>query len=262
VLGGHSRSFWKFNIEYFLYSGCAHTIVSLIRRRIHRLLFLPWPLRWLLTWLPPKHRLLRPLDFMLGQRRAWEILEVARPGDRSSRAFDVAILLLIALNVLAVILETVAGFEARYGSYFLGFERFSVTVFSLEYVSRVWSAPTDPRYGGTVRGRLTYMITPMALIDLLAILPFFLPFVGIDLRFVRAFRLMRFFRIVKAGRYLSALRLFGAVARAKKEELVLTTFIVVLLLLTSSSLMYFAEHAAQPEAFPASRQRCGGQLLH
>jgi voltage-gated potassium channel len=186
---------------------------------------------------------------MPARHRTWEVLEAARPGDRPSRAFDVGILLLIGVNVVAVILETVPGIETRFGGAFLWFERVSVAVFSVEYLARIWSAPADPRYTGALRGRLRYAVTPMALVDLLAVLPFFLPFVGVDLRFVRALRLMRLFRVAKAGRYVSALRLFRAVAVAKKEELVITTCIVALLLLMASSLMYFTEHSAQPEVF-------------
>lgn len=89
----------------------------------------------------------------------------------------------------------------------------------------------------------------MALVDLLAVLPFFLQFIGVDLRFVRAFRLMRLFRLAKAARYVTALHLFRAVARSKREELVLTTCVLALLLLVASSSMYFAEHGAQPEEF-------------
>lgn len=183
------------------------------------------------------------------QRRTWEVLEVARSGDRLSRVVDIGILFLIGLNVAAVILETVQGIALQFGGALSWFERFSVAVFSIEYLARVWSAPADIRYNGAVRGRLRYVFTPMALIDLLAVLPFFLPFIGVDLRFVRAFRLMRVFRVVKAGRYVTALHLFRAVARSKREELVLTTCVLALLLLVASSSMYFAEHAAQPEVF-------------
>jgi voltage-gated potassium channel len=183
------------------------------------------------------------------QRRTWEVLEVAQSGDRGSRTFDIGILLLIALNVVAVILETVQPIEVRYGDALLWFERVSVLVFSIEYLARIWSAPADERYRGAVRGRLRFVRTPLAVVDLLAVLPFFLPALGVDLRFIRALRLMRLFRIAKAGRYMNALRLFHAVAVSKREELVLTTCVLALLLLVASSLMYFAGNGAQPDAF-------------
>ena len=71
-------------------------------------------------------------------------------------------------------------------------------------------------------GASRFAVTPLAVIDLLAILPFYVPFVGIDLRFVRAVRLFRVFRIAKLGRYSHAVRTIGRVLLAKKEELGVT----------------------------------------
>jgi voltage-gated potassium channel len=189
------------------------------------------------------------------RQRAWQILGAAQPGDRPSYVFDVFLLALISVNIIAVILETVRGVQLRYGSLLLGVEYFSIAVFSVEYLVRLWAAPHDPRYQGAVRGRLRWAMSPMALVDLLAVLPFYLPFLGFDLRMARALRLARIFRIAKLGRYVHTLRLFADVVRAKREELVMTTFILAFLLLVASSLMYYAENPVQPEAFssiPAS----------
>ncbi len=182
--------------------------------------------------------------------RAWQVLEVAQPGDKASRAFDVFILSLIFLNVVAMILGTVASVQQRFGAILQWFEIGSVAVFTVEYAGRVWSCVTDPEYRGAVRGRGRFATGPMALIDLLAILPFYLPFVGLDLRFVRVLRLLRIVRVAKVGRYYSSLRLISAVFREKKEELVLTTALMAMLLVMSASTMYYCENTAQPEQFP------------
>lgn len=183
------------------------------------------------------------------RRRAWEILEVARPGDGPSAAFDLGIRALIALNVVAVVLETEPVLFDAAGGFFLWFEVVSVVVFSVEYVARVWSAVEDPRYRRPVRGRLRWAATPMALVDLMAVLPAFLPFLGLDFRFLRGVRLMRLFRILKIGRYSRALRTLGRVFTRKRPELILTLCLMGLVLLFAGSLMYFIEHEAQPEAF-------------
>lgn len=180
-------------------------------------------------------------------RRTWEIVEVSRPGDRASRLFDLCLLTLISANVTAVVLETVPWMRARWETEFAWFELVSVWVFVVEYVLRLWSAPADPQFRPAVRGRLRFMVTPMAIVDLLAIVPSLLPFVGFDLRFARALRLMRLFRLAKLTRYLKSIRLFAEVARDKREELVLTCFVLFLLL--SSSAMYFVENRAQPDKF-------------
>lgn len=178
--------------------------------------------------------------------RIYGILE---PGDEDSRYFDPFIMSLIALNVLAVVLETVDWIYAGHAALFRAFDVFSVMVFTVEYILRAWSCTVNPRYGNSVTGRLRYLITPMALVDLLAILPFYLPFVYTDLRFMRALRLFRLFRILKLARYSESLQTFVDVLRLKKEELLLMFFAIIILLVISSSLMYEAEHEAQPRAF-------------
>jgi voltage-gated potassium channel len=191
--------------------------------------------------------------------KAYRILEKAVPGDELyeySRAFDKFILTLIVLNVAAVILETVQTLSLRYGRELRAFEVVSVTVFSIEYLLRVWACTSDPRYRRPLRGRLKFVLSPMALVDLAAILPFYVPMVvRIDLRFIRALRLFRLFRLLKVGRYSDSVRSIGAVLRSKKEELVITVFVVSILLTVSASVMYFVENQAQPDQFssiPAS----------
>ena len=183
------------------------------------------------------------------RNRIHEILEAARSGDRASRAFDIFILSLIGLNVLALILGTVESIRLLAPRFFTAFEFFSVMVFSVEYLLRVWSCTVSPDYPRPIRGRLRFALTPMALIDLLAILPFYLPFLGVDLHFIRAVRLFRIFRVAKLGRYSAELRTFRRILTAKKRELLITLFALLLLLLLSSAVMYYAERNAQPKAF-------------
>ena len=90
----------------------------------------------------------------------------------------------------------------------------------------------------------------MALIDLLAILPFYLTFTNLDLRVIRTLRIFRLFRVMKLMRYSSSISLFGNVLRHRKEELLVTATIVFVLMILAASFMYYAEHEAQPEAFP------------
>ncbi len=182
--------------------------------------------------------------------RIFEILEVSRPGDFLSRFFDVFIISLIALNVIAVILETVESLSSHYGRFFNGFEVFSIAVFTAEYLLRIWSCTADKRFSHPLAGRIRFALTPMLVIDLSAILPFYVPMlIPIDLRFMRALRLFRIFRLFKLGRYSRSLRAMGNMLRAKKEELLIAAFGVFVLLVIASSLMYFVEHEAQPEAF-------------
>jgi voltage-gated potassium channel len=129
---------------------------------------------------------------------------------------------------------------------FRAFEIFSVAIFTVEYLLRLWSCTAAEKYSWPLMGRLRFTFTPLAIVDLLAILPFYLPQVDIDLRFVR---IVRLFRIAKVGRYSRALSTFGRVAAAKRAELIAILSILVILLILASSLMYYAENDAQPDRF-------------
>lgn len=183
------------------------------------------------------------------RRRTWEIVEVAKAGDTASRVFDIFILTLIFLNVLAVIIGSVQSIQERFKVFFNVFEVLSVIVFTIEYLVRLWSCTAHPRYIGRICDRLQFALRAMPIIDLLAILPFYLPFLGIDLRSLRALRLLRILRIAKVGRYYSSLNLIKHVFQAKKEELVLTSVLMGILLIISSTLLYYCENTVQPDAF-------------
>ncbi len=184
------------------------------------------------------------------KKRTFEILSIPADGDRLSRAFDVFLMALILVNVVAVIVETVEGLSPEAISILKSLELYSVIIFTVEYVLRLWTCTLNERYRGSVLGRVRYALTLMALVDLLAILPFYLPMLlPFDLRFLRALRLFRVFRLIKLGRYSGALRTLGDVVRSKKADLAMAAFGGAILLVVGSSLMYFAEHKAQPEHF-------------
>jgi voltage-gated potassium channel len=182
------------------------------------------------------------------KRRVFEILEASDQNDKFSLVVDLCILVLISLNVLAVVLETVDAVYARWSPYFDTFEVFSIGVFSIEYLLRVWSCTTDARYRQSFFGRLRFILSPMGAIDLLAIVPFFVA-PHVDLRYLRILRMFRLFRLAKVARYTSVLHTFGRVLRGKKEELITLLSFVCVLLLLSSGAMYFLEHEAQPDKF-------------
>ena len=183
------------------------------------------------------------------RKRIWEIVEVARPGDTASRIFDICILTLILLNVIAVVIGSVKSLEARWGLFLNDFEIFSVAVFTLEYLIRLWSCTADPRFAGRIGGRLRHALRLISIIDLLAVLPFYLPLLGIDLRSLRVLRLLRILRVAKIGRYYTSLNLIKQVLLSKREELVLSSFMMGLLLVVSSTLLFYCENTAQPQAF-------------
>ncbi|MBN1974788.1 MAG: ion transporter [Sedimentisphaerales bacterium] len=191
----------------------------------------------------------------MNRKRIYEILSNNRENDTLSKGFGIFIVTLIGLNVIALILESVTSIHNKAPEIFRIFEYISVIIFTIEYILRIWSCVENPKYASPVKGRLRFSATPMALIDLLAILPFYLPFTGIDLRFLRILRMMRIMRIAKLGRYSQSIQTLNQVISAKKEQLICIVFILFLLLIISSSLLYYTENEAQPDKFssiPAS----------
>ena len=185
------------------------------------------------------------------QANVLRVLEPAALGDRTSRIWDLSLFFLVVLNLVAVALESVPTLQTSYGKWLYNFELFSVVVFSVEYIARVWSAPAKRGVDFTdspMKSRFRYIFSFYGLIDLVAILPFYIQalFPGLDLRVLRALRLLR---ILKLNHYNSALDdLFGAILEEKKS-FVTTLYIFSVAFVLSSSLIYYAEHKVQPEDF-------------
>jgi voltage-gated potassium channel len=183
--------------------------------------------------------------------RVYDILVETEDGELVDRIVAVFLMLLILINAAAVVAETVDDLNQRFGSIFGAIETVSVTIFTAEYLLRLWIAPLNPRYAKPFTGRLRYAFSLMAIVDLLAILPAFLPLIfPVDLRIVRFLRIFRLFRLFKMSRYVESLNSLNDVVRSKKEELLVILVMIAMLLLFSSSLMYVVETEAQPDKFP------------
>ncbi|MBN2575393.1 MAG: ion transporter [Deltaproteobacteria bacterium] len=193
----------------------------------------------------------KPLSrYRRARRYTYDLLLTPEVDSQLERFVRAGLSILILANILMVVLETIPAIRRQFGPAFYLFEVFSVAVFSLEYVLRLWAAVEEPRYARALWGRLRYALTPLALVDLLAVLPFYVPqLIHADMRFLRGLRLVRLARVFKLGRYSTSLALYTSILREKREELVTSLVLLCLLLLMSSSLMYFVEHSAQPNDF-------------
>src|SRR6266487_1620952 len=178
------------------------------------------------------------------------LLDPTEGGTVWDKVINTFLVTLILLNTVAVILETVASIYQPYKTLFNNFEFFSICIFSFEYALRLWTCTCIDKYKHSITGRLKYIFSVGSLIDLTAILPFYLPmFIGYDFRFIRILRLVRFFRFFKLSRYMNASRVISRVFQSKKDELILSLVITFFLIIVASSIMYFTEHDAQPDKF-------------
>jgi len=184
------------------------------------------------------------------RKRTAEVLYAVNDGDRLTHIVDIALICLISLNVLAVVLESVESIKSNFETFFYVFEIFSVSIFTIEYLARVWSAidnPWRPDHAHPVRGRVRYMLTWFAIIDVVAIAPFYLSmFFGADLRILRALRLLRIFKLT---RYSSAMTLLLQVFREEARTIGAAMFVSMLMMFVGATLAFVFEHEAQPEKF-------------
>lgn len=157
---------------------------------------------------------------------------------KKGRYFDYVIQLFIVLSLVSFSIETLPDLQDKLRVRLQYFEVFSVIVFSVEYLLRVWVSKRP----------IKYIFSFYGIIDILAILPFYL--VGfLDLRFLRAFRILRIFRALKAIRYNKALQRFGLAFKLVKEEIVLFIACTIILIFITSAGIYYFENEAQPETF-------------
>lgn len=189
------------------------------------------------------------------RKRTAEILTAHRPDDPTGRIVDTFLIILIIANVLAAMFSTLPNLSERAMFWLVRFEFFSIAVFTFEYLVRIWSCVDKPRYAGLtpLKARLKWLITPLALIDLLAILPFYvlLFFTGgsHSALLLRVFRGLRLIRIFKLTRYSSATRVFTNVLREEAGTLTVVGFMLAVGLVMASWGIFILEHEAQPDAF-------------
>lgn len=157
---------------------------------------------------------------------------------KQGRIFALSIQLLIIISLFSFSIETLPNLSAVQHRYLHYIEIAVVILFSIEYLLRIYVA----------KNRLAYLFSFYGIIDLLAILPFYLA-TGLDLRTLRLFRLLRLLQIFKLLKYSKALQRFHRAFTLVKEEMLVFGIIAMIMLYLSSVGIYYFEHAVQPEAF-------------
>ncbi|PKM67801.1 MAG: Ion transporter [Firmicutes bacterium HGW-Firmicutes-19] len=169
--------------------------------------------------------------------------------DIYSNIFDLSIISLIVINLLLIILDTF-NMPDWYFSLSSKIESISVIIFTLEYLARLWVSDLAIKWVSPTKARVKHVFSFMAMIDLLAILPFYIPFlIPVDLRILRSLRMIRLMRLLKINRYTSALKTITTVFINKKNQLASSLIIVSLLMIISSVIMYNLESQVQPDVF-------------
>jgi voltage-gated potassium channel len=156
--------------------------------------------------------------------------------------------LILASAALAIV-ETEPELSRPYFHLFLAVEWVVALIFAVEYGARVWVCVENPRYADGWRGRLRYMRSPLAIVDLLALMPVLLLMGGTESILLRSFRLLRIVRVARLGRFSRAAQYMMDAVRSRRYELLVSVCTAALLLVVSSTLLYLVEGHVQPEAF-------------
>lgn len=182
--------------------------------------------------------------------RVYETLSSTINGEKKGKYFDYFLMAVIAADIIAIIADSVESLEGRYGQLIISMNRFAVIVYISEYILRIWSCSADPRYSDGIAGRVRFALTPLLVIDMLAILPFFISFFwSADLSLLRFVRVARLIQILKITRYNRSIQIFTRALNTCKNQLIMTGFLVVVVLLILSGLVYYAENPYQPARF-------------
>jgi voltage-gated potassium channel len=184
------------------------------------------------------------------KKKIYSVIADINSKSRVGKAFDVFMSCLIVANVIFIIADTFQNRPMALVTASKIVEYVSVVIFTMEYCLRLWTANLIRPELRPLKARLRYVISGMAIIDLLAILPFYIPFIiPVDLRVLRMIRLIRLIRIFKISRYTSALSRIGRVLKKNAPELISSVSVVFVLMVISSVLMYYVESPVQPDKF-------------
>lgn len=184
------------------------------------------------------------------KHKTFKFIEKGKHDSSLYLIFDISISILIILNIIALVFETVESIQIRFEEYIRIFEVISVIIFSIEYIMRIYISDINYPSSNKLKSAFKFILSPYGLIDLLAILPFYLPFlIATDLRFIRILRLLRFVRIFKLSRYSNSLKLLSDVIKEKRAELLMTGVLTAMILIIASFLIYHIESEAQPDKF-------------
>lgn len=183
------------------------------------------------------------------QSKVYNLIREDDENKLSGTIFDSFIIAFIIINVIFIVLDTFH-YGATYQRVSYIVELVSVIVFTIEYVLRLWTAPLAYPDKKPAAARLRYAVTFMAVIDLVSILPFYLPFfLPMGLSVLRSLRIIRLLRIFKINRYTAGFTMIAYVFKRKARQLVSSVVVVMMLMLIAAVIMYNVESVAQPDKF-------------
>lgn len=181
--------------------------------------------------------------------KTYQLLESETRKNFAAKAINIFLIVLIITNVIAATFESEVAYHDIYHQEFALFEFISLSIFCIEYLLRIWCCIENPEYRpiSTCKARAKYIFSPIALIDLIAILPFIIAlFFTIDLR---TLRLLRVLRLLKLTHYFKGFNIFINVISKELKSISAAVMVMIFLIIIAASLMHSVEGKVQPEVF-------------
>ncbi|MBC7452279.1 MAG: ion transporter [Massilia sp.] len=182
----------------------------------------------------------------MNRKQLFLILHRPLPGTQFARPVSIFLAALIVVNCLALAMETVPSIDVDYGPFFQSLEVASTGIFAVEYLLRCWVCVEQPQFSAPFSGRLRHALSPLAVLDFLAILAFFAP---IDLRFLRVFRLTRLLRVLHLEVFNRSMQTLLDAVKRRRHLLYVSVAMMATAVYCTAVLIYSVEHAAQPTKF-------------
>lgn len=184
------------------------------------------------------------------RQRIYNVIRDDDQDNLASNIYDIALGALILVNVFFIVFDTFEMTPSWYDSAAFIVERTTMVVFTIEYLLRIWVAPLAYPHLNSAKARLRYIVSFMAIIDILSILPFYLPLIFpadfIALRLLRVIKLVRLFKITRLN---DSLDTISTVLKKRQALLISSLVAITFLMVISSVLIYSLEHRTQPEVF-------------
>ena len=180
--------------------------------------------------------------------KIWELMEYHEEDHGLSKFVDCFFMALIILSLITLILETEKHIIDNYYNVLYIIETTIVIIFSIEYILRLFTCTSSKKFNGKY-GIIKYIFSPMGLIDIIAILPFYLTFMSNNLLFLRIIRILRILRLFKSFQYSKSLDKILMIFEKRKDDILASLMILICLLTITSVGIYYAETEAQPEKF-------------
>lgn len=181
------------------------------------------------------------------QDKLYSLLEEPET-NKYSYGLNIFIYILIIISIVALMISTIDGYEEKYSFVLSLIQHIIMPIFVLEYILRVYAAGSLKKYRG-FRGKLEYMTSAYAIIDLIVIIPYI--FIGFDFNnaFLRSLRFFRIFRLFRMKKQAEFVKVISQILSSKKEEFIVLLFCTFAIIIFLSFIVFESEHKAQPEVF-------------